>query len=163
VVLDLKGRLEGAGVVESGQGRLVKDNEDLLAIIDSLIVCKNAKGTFYQELADMAKLYSAVTGFEVTSKDLNIAAERIITLAKLINLREGLTRDDDTLPWKVMNQPITDDGPSKGAIVTQDELDLLIDDYYQARGWTVEGIPPKTKLQELGLQEFKTITQDKEA
>ena len=50
-----------------------------------------------------------------------------------------------------MNQPIPDDGPAKGAVVTQDELDLLLDDYYQARGWNVEGIPTKAKLQELGI------------
>ena len=41
--------------------------------------------------------------------------------------------------------------PAKGAVVTQDELDLLLDDYYQARGWSVEGVPTKAKLQELGL------------
>ncbi|MDR0373256.1 MAG: aldehyde ferredoxin oxidoreductase C-terminal domain-containing protein, partial [Nitrososphaerota archaeon] len=162
ISLDLKDKINGLDT-EQGRGKLVKDNEDLFALIDSFIVCKNARGTFYQELIDMAKLYSAVTGIEVTPKELGIAGERIITLAKLINTREGLTRDDDTLPWKVMNQPITSDGPSKGAVITQDELDLLIDDYYQARGWTVEGIPPKTKLHELGLQEFQTLTQDKEA
>ncbi|MDR0493491.1 MAG: aldehyde ferredoxin oxidoreductase C-terminal domain-containing protein, partial [Nitrososphaerota archaeon] len=162
VALDLKGRVDGVDAGK-GQGKLVKDNEDLFALIDSLIVCKNAKGTFYKELADMAKLYSAVTGIEITPQEFGVAGERIITLAKLINLREGFTRDDDTLPWKVINQPISDDGPSKGAVITQDELDLLIDDYYQARGWTVEGIPSKAKLQELDLQDFKTITQDKEA
>ena len=62
-----------------------------------------------------------------------------------------------------MNQPIPDDGPAKGAIVTQDELDLMLDDYYQARGWTVEGIPPKAKLKELGLQEFAGTVEGKEA
>ena len=85
----------------------------------------------------------------MTAEELSVAGERINTLAKLINVREGLSRKDDTLPWKVMNQPITDDGPAKGAVVTQDELDLLLDDYYQARGWNVEGVPTKAKLQEL--------------
>ena len=93
----------------------------------------------------------SVTGIEMTPQELEIAGERINTLAKLINIREGLDRKDDTLPWKVMNQPIADDGPAKGAVVTQDELDLHVDDYYQARGWTVEGVPTKAKLKELGL------------
>jgi aldehyde:ferredoxin oxidoreductase len=62
-----------------------------------------------------------------------------------------------------MNKPVPDDGPSRGAVVSRDEFDLLLDDYYQARGWTVEGIPQQTKLQDLGLQEFKALTQDKEA
>ncbi len=99
----------------------------------------------------------------MTAQELEVAAERINTLAKLINVREGLGRNDDTLPWKVMNQPIADDGPAKGAIVTQEELDLLLDDYYQARGWTVEGIPSASKLKELGLAEFKNIVEGKEA
>ena len=119
---------------EKGRGILVKDAEDVYALIDSLIICKNAKGTLYKELAEMAKLYNLVTGEAMTAEELKVAGERINTLAKLINTREGLGRKDDTLPWKVMNQPITDDGPAKGAVVTQDELDLMLDDYYQARG-----------------------------
>ena len=160
--LDIKGKVDRFKA-EKGRGQLVKDNEDIFAIIDSLIVCKNAKGTFYKELADMAKLYTATTGIEITPEELSIAGERINTLAKLINLREGFTRSDDTLPWKVMNQPVPDDGIAKGSVVTQEELDLMLDDYYQARGWTVEGTPPKAKLQELGLQEFSSLTKGKEA
>jgi aldehyde:ferredoxin oxidoreductase len=99
----------------------------------------------------------------MSSTELEVAGERIINLARLINVREGLTRNDDTLPWKVLNKPITEDGPSKGAVVTQDELDLLLDDYYNSRGWTVEGVPPAAKLQELGLAEFKNIVEGKEA
>jgi len=160
--LDMKGKVDRLKA-EKNRGLIVKENEDLLALIDSFIVCKNSKGTFYKELEDMAKLYSAVTGIEVTAKELSTAAERIITLAKLINVREGLGRDDDTLPWKVMNEPIPDDGPTKGAVVTQDELDLMIDGYYNSRGWSVEGLPSKEKLEELGLKEFASLIEGKEA
>jgi aldehyde:ferredoxin oxidoreductase len=160
--LDMKGKVDRTKA-EKGRGKLVKDGENMLAVIDSLIVCKNSKATFYKELQDLAKLYSAVTGFDVTAQELEAAGERIITLAKLINVREGLTRDNDTLPYKVLNQPVNEDGPAKGAVVTQDELDLMLDDYYQSRGWTVEGVPSAAKLQELGLAEFKTIVEGKEA
>ncbi len=156
---DMKGKVDRLKA-EKGRGKLVKDSEDLYALIDSFIICKNAKGTLYKEVADMAKLYSLVTGAEVTTEELALAGERIITLAKLINLREGLTREDDTLPWKVMNQPIPDDGPVKGAVVTQDELDLLLDDYYQARGWNIEGEPTKTKLKALGLDEYSNLVKE---
>ncbi len=159
--LDLTGKVDRFKA-EKGRGKLVKDSEDIYALIDSLIICKNAKGTLYKELADMAKLYSQVTGYEMTAEELKVAGERINTLAKLINVREGKSRKDDTLPWKVMNLPIPDDGPSKGAIVTQNELDLLLDDYYQARGWNANGIPTKAKLQELGLQDYLKIIEGKE-
>jgi aldehyde:ferredoxin oxidoreductase len=160
--IDLKGKVDRLKA-EKGRGKLVKDSEDAYALIDSLIICKNAKGTLYKELEDMAKLYSLVTGYAMTPEELSVAGERINTIAKLINLREGKTRQDDTLPWKVMNQPIPDDGPAKGAVVTQDELDLLLDDYYQARGWTLEGVPTKAKLKELGMEEYSSLITSKEA
>jgi aldehyde:ferredoxin oxidoreductase len=160
--VDLKGKVDRLKA-ERGRGKIVKDLEDTYNLIDSLIICKNAKGTLYNELGDMAKLYTDVTGAEVTAEELTAAAERINTLARLINIREGLSRKDDTLPWKVMNLPIPEDSPVKGAIVTQDELDLLLDDYYAARGWTLEGVPTKEQLAKLGLEEFAGIVQGKEA
>ena len=160
--IDLTGKVDRLKA-EKGRGKLVKDSEDIYALIDSLIICKNAKGTLYKELFDMAKLYSLVTGYEMTPEELSVAGERINTVAKLINIREGLSRQDDTLPWKVMNQPIPDDGPAKGALVTQDELDLLLDDYYQSRGWTLDGVPTKSKLKELGMEDLSTIIEGKEA
>ncbi len=160
--IDLKGKVDRLKA-EKGRGKLVKDGEDVYALIDSLIICKNAKGTLYKELADMAKLYNLVTGVDMTAEELSVVGERINTLAKIINVREGLSRKDDTLPWKVMHQPITDDGPAKGAVVTQDELDLLLDDYYHARGWNVDGVPTKAKLKELDMQNYQNILEGKEA
>ncbi|HLN90186.1 MAG TPA: aldehyde ferredoxin oxidoreductase C-terminal domain-containing protein, partial [Candidatus Binatia bacterium] len=160
--IDLTGKFDPMKA-EKGRGKLVKESEDIFALIDSLIICKNAKGTLYKELSDMAKLYSLVTGYEMTTEELKFAGERINNLARLINVREGFSRKDDTLPWKVMNLPVPDDGPSKGAVVTQEELDVLLDDYYQARGWDVQGIPTKAKLQELGLQDYLSMVEQKEA
>jgi len=159
--LDISGKVDRLKA-EKGRGKLVKDSEDVYALIDSLIICKNAKGTLYKELDDMAKLYRLVTGNEMTPQELSLAGERINTLARLINIREGLSRKDDTLPWKVMNQPIPEDGPGKGSVVTQEELDLLLDDYYQSRGWTLEGVPAKSQLTKLGLDDLSNIIEGKE-
>ena len=160
--LDMTGKVDRFKA-EQGRGKLVKDSEDVYALIDSLIICKNSKGTLYKELPDMAKLYRLVTGYEMTPEELSLAGERINTLARLINIREGLSRKDDTLPWKVMNQPVPDDGPAKGAVVTQSELDLMLDDYYAARGWTIAGVPTKALLDKLGLEDLSSITEEKEA
>ncbi len=157
--VDLKGKVDRLRA-EKGRGKIVKDLEDMFNLIDSFIVCKNSKGTFYKELEDMAKLYNLVTGADVSAQDLSLAGERIEALARLINIREGLTRKDDTLPWKVMHMPITDNSPVKGAVVTQDELDLMLDDYYTARGWSLNGVPTKEKLRQLGLSEFSDIIKE---
>jgi aldehyde:ferredoxin oxidoreductase len=158
---DVKGKVNRL-VAEKGRGKLVKDMEDVYNLIDSFIVCKFSRGTYYKELPDMAKLYSLVTGFEMTPEQLKQAGERIQNAARLFNIREGLTRKDDTLPWKVMHDPIPDEGPSKGAFVSQAELDLLLDDYYEARGWTKEGVPSVEKLKELGMEDLVSIVENKE-
>ena len=107
----------------------------------------------------MSRLYSVVTGSEMTPDELKLAGERINNIGRLFNIREGLGRKDDTLPYKVMHLPIPDEGPSKGAFVTQEELDLLLDDYYEARGWTKEVIPSAEKLKQLGMDDLIQITQ----
>jgi len=150
---DVKGKVNRL-IAEKGRGKLVKDMEDVYNLIDSFIVCKFSRGTYYKELPDMAKLYTLVTGFEMTPEELKKTGERIQNIAKLINIREGLGRKDDTLPYKVMHEPIPDEGPSKGAMVTQQELDLLLDDYYESRGWTKEGVPTVEKLKELGIDDL---------
>ena len=157
---DVKGKVNRL-IAEKGRGKLVKDMEDTYNLIDSFIVCKFSRGTYYKELDDMTKLYSLVTGYEMTPQLLKLAGERIQNVAKLFNVREGLSRKDDNLPWKVMHEPIPDEGPSKGVLVTQAELDLLLDDYYEARGWTKEGVPTKEKLTELGMTDLLSIVEDR--
>jgi aldehyde:ferredoxin oxidoreductase len=158
---DVKGKVNRLKA-EKGRGKMVRDMENLYALIDSFIVCKFSRGTYYKGLEDMAKLYSLVTGIDMTSKELDRSGARINTIARLINIREGLGRKDDTLPWKVMNMPIPDEGPVKGAVVTQKELDLLLDDYYSSRGWTLEGVPTVAALKELGMEGLSKIGEGKQ-
>jgi aldehyde:ferredoxin oxidoreductase len=146
---------------EKGRGKLVKETEDLYSIIDSIIVCKFSRGTYVKGFDDLAALYTAVTGIEMSGEELRRAGERINNLGRLINIREGLTRKDDSLPWKIIHVPIPDEGPSKGSHVAQEELDLLLDDYYEVRGWDNEGIPTPEKLKELGMEDLAYIIKDK--
>jgi len=146
---------------EKGRGKLVKETEDLYTIIDSLIVCKFSRGTYFEGYKDLAALYSAVTGIEMTPEELQKAGERINNLGRLFNIREGLTRKDDTVPWKVMNVPIPDEGVAKGSFVSQEDLDLLLDDYYEVRGWTKDGVPTVEKLNEIGMEDLVYIVKEK--
>jgi aldehyde:ferredoxin oxidoreductase len=157
---DVKGKFNRLKY-EKGRAKAVKDIEDVYTIIDSLIICKFSRGTYYKEFEDLAKLYTLVTGWETTPEEMRLKGERINNLARVINVREGLGRKDDTLPWKVMNVPIPDEGPSKGAYVTQEELDLMLDDYYEARGWTRDGIPTPEKLKALGMDDLIPIVEAK--
>ena len=110
----------------------------------------------------MASYYTLATGIKVSAEDLRKAGERINNLARLFNIREGVgTREFDTLPAKIMEVPIPDEGPAKGAVVNQEEFDIGLDDYYATRGWTKNGIPTVEKLNELGLAEFSGIVKKK--
>ncbi|MBS7616083.1 aldehyde ferredoxin oxidoreductase family protein [Candidatus Bathyarchaeota archaeon] len=157
---DVKGKVNRLKA-EKGRGKMVKDIEDVYTIIDSLIICKFSRGTYYNEFEDLAKLYTLVTGFETSPEEMRLKGERINNLARVINVREGLSRKDDTLPYKVMHMPIPDEGPAKGAYVSQEELDLLLDDYYEARGWTKDGVPTPEKLKALNMDDLTSIVEAK--
>ena len=158
--LDLKGTVDRFKV-EKGRAKLVIDLENLYTIIDSLIICKFSRGTYYEGFKDLAKYYTLVTGIEMTPEELERTGERINNLGRLFNIREGFTRKDDHLPPKIMSTPIPDDTVSKGSYVTQEELDLMLDDYYATRGWTKEGVPTLEKLKELGLEDLAYIVEGK--
>jgi len=148
-------------IVEKGRGKVVKDIEDIYTIIDSLIICKFSRRVYYDGFKDLATYYTLATGIEMTPEELRKAGERINVIARLFNIREGFTRKDDHLFYKAMHVPIPDEGVAKGSHVSQEELDFLLDDYYEVRGYTKEGIPTIEKLKELGLDEFIYIVKPK--
>jgi len=124
---------------------ILKDLEDGFAVFDSIGGCKFMGIVLSAE--DWASLISKLLGYEFTTNDFRKTGERLFTLAKIFNLREGLTRADDTLPARLLEEPMPE-GPAKGQMVN---LSPLLDAYYEFRGWNKNGIPTKEKLNELGL------------
>jgi len=92
----------------------------------------------------------AVTGWNVTAEELERVGERIVNLERLFNVREGVRRADDTLPWRVMHEPIPE-GPSAGMHCPPAELAEMLDVYYGLRGWDADGVPTGARLAALGL------------
>lgn len=137
-------RLQG----DAGRGRFVAASEDFAAVLDSLIVCKFLRKCFTDFYADAAELVSAVTGWNCSASELRLAGERIHTLKKLFNIREGWKPEDDWLPPRLLNEPL-ESGVARGTALSPDELREMIDGYYQARAWTAEGFIPHQKLAEL--------------
>jgi aldehyde:ferredoxin oxidoreductase len=86
----------------------------------------------------------------MTADDLKIAGERINNLKKLFNVREGWTRQEDTLPPRVLNEDL-EDGVAKGIGLSQSDLEMMIAGYYRARGWTDDGLVPESKIEALDL------------
>ena len=137
-----------------GKGKLTKWNQDIrTATTDAPTMCAFLLDMAVVGIAaqNTASLMEAVTGFTYTPDDILRVGERINNLAHAFNVREGFTREDDTLPERLLTEPIKG-GASKGHFISRDELDQMLDEYYEARGWDVEtGAPSREKLEELGL------------
>ncbi|NPV88140.1 aldehyde ferredoxin oxidoreductase family protein [Coprothermobacteraceae bacterium] len=128
-----------------GKPEWVKLFQDLTAVIDSAGLCLFT--SFALNLDDYRDLINADTGFGYTSEELLKAGERIWNLERLFNLKAGFTKADDTLPKRLLEEPVPE-GPQKGAV---HQLHALLPLYYKVRGWNEDGVPTQEKLVELGL------------
>jgi aldehyde:ferredoxin oxidoreductase len=154
---DIKGWVDRFSVDET-RGELAKSTEEYAAVYDTLPLCKFIRRCFTGK-ADregawpaIAALINATTGWEFDYDDVDLIGERAHTIKKAFNIREGWTREDDDLPYRWKHDPMTK-GPSAGHVVTDEELEYLKDLYYEAKGWTEEGLIPKEKLRELGMDD----------
>ena len=119
--------------------------QNLTAALDSTGSCLFT--TFGIGAEELAALLSAVTGVEYSTEDFMKAGDRIWNLERMFNLKAGVTGEFDTLPERLLKNPIPA-GPSKGEV---SRLDQMLPEYYNLRGWDAEGVPLPEKLQELSL------------
>jgi len=120
--------------------------QDLTAFIDSSGSCLFT--SFPLGAADYGAMVSAVTGYEIDAAGVLLIGERIWNMQKLFNLKAGCGREDDTLPPRLLREPLTEGAP-KGRVW---EREPLLDEYYLVRGWDREGRPTPEKLRELRLE-----------
>ena len=127
-------------------------SQHFTAVGDSLVMCRFTSergfGLFVDE--PYAEMVRAITGWDMTAEELERVGERIVNLERLFNVREGVRRADDRLPWKVMHEPIPE-GPSAGMYCPPDELNAMLDEYYAIRGWDADGVPTAARRAALGL------------
>ncbi len=128
-----------------GKAEMTKIFQDLTACIDSLGLCLFT--SFALGAPSYAAMMSAVTGEEISPEELLKKGERIWNIERMFNLEAGIGPDQDTLPKRLLEEPMPD-GPTKGEVT---RLDILLPEYYAERGWE-KGIPTDEKLTELGLK-----------
>jgi len=130
-----------------GKAALFKSSQLDVAVVDAAILCYFTK--FGITLKEIFQMINPCTGFEYKNpKELDTVGERIITLARLFNVREGFTSRDDTLPKRSLTEPLPS-GNARGHVV---DLDRLRKDYYEIMGWDENGIPEKQTLARLELE-----------
>ncbi len=150
--LDLTGkfwRLSGVDRLSAeGKGLAVKMMEDFMVVYDCLGVCKFSRGFF--KLEGCIEILDAAVGHSYTEEALLEIGERITNLKQLFNLAAGVGRETYRLPKRVTSEPISS-GVSEGAILTEEEARRMVDDYFLARGWDMEGRPTQAKKGQLKL------------
>lgn len=129
------------------------NSEHNTAVGDSLVLCRflHERAFGMQLNESLVSLLRYITGWDIDLEELKGIGERIYNLERVINVNRGIDRARDTLPYRVMHEPIPD-GPSQGWYCPPDELDAMLDRYYSIRGWDERGIPTPKKLSELGLK-----------
>ena len=139
---------------ERGKGVMVRWYEDLRGFQHGMQMCMFDTALYPAHLGlvgTLAKFYNAVVGSELNEADCLQIGERVVNLERAFNVREGLSRKDDTLPKRFLKEPMVD-GPAKGQLTN---LGLMLDEYYEARGWNKKtGFPTRQKLEKLGIGEL---------
>ena len=137
-----------------GKAAFAVRSQNFTAVDDSLVLCRftSERGGYGMYLNEnYVRMINAATGWDLDLQELEQIGDRICALERVLNVREGISRKDDTLPWRVQHEPIPD-GPSKGMYCPPEELDKMLDEYYALRGWSTDGIPTPNRLRTLGLE-----------
>ncbi len=137
-----------------GKGKLTKWNQDVrAATCDCATMCAFMLDTALPAIStqNTSALMEAVTGLVIPPDEVQKVGERLNNLAKAFNTRAGFTRADDTFPERLMTEPLKEGG-SKGQLISKEDLNTMLREYYTERGWNPEtGVPTRSKLVELNL------------
>ncbi len=130
--------------------KLAYDFQNYMAVYNPLGLCKFiAKGQVGPQM--VAELVNQAMGWEWTVDDVLWMGEKLFNLKRLINLRLGVTRADDALPKRLLTQP----RPTGGAAGVLPDLDRMLRELYELRGWDEEGRPTAERLEQLGLGKLR--------
>jgi len=128
------------------KGRILAILQNWHEVLESLIICKFLS----IPPGHIPGLYMLTTGMHLTLDDMLEAGERIYNIKRMFNVSCGITREDDTLPYRIMHEKLGEGG-TLGHIISRDELNEMLDEYYESRGWTENGIPTPETLKRLGI------------
>ena len=134
--------------------------ELLYAVTDSLGTCKFQTvflAVHAPKWDEFSKLVYLASGMEYSSSQLMEIGERIYTLERMFNNREGFSRKDDILPERYFKEVTPIGLPRvRGLNIDREKFEQLLDDYYKLHGWDNNGVPTENSLQKLGIEKEPT-------
>jgi aldehyde:ferredoxin oxidoreductase len=136
-------------VANPAEAQVLVDMENALSVLDAVGGCKFMGILLTAE--DIVELIANATGWEFDTAEYRQSGERIYNLMRAYCVREGVTRELDALPGRLLEDPLPG-GPAEGHVVERDSLEAMKSAYYRLRGWDLEsGAPTLQKLSELGM------------
>jgi aldehyde:ferredoxin oxidoreductase len=142
--------------------RLTRHVERWNILLDIMGICSRPPLARSYSLSSITELYGLVTGIDLKPEDLLAASDRCANLLKLFNIGQGATRKDDYLPERYYTEPFYLLGEEtwlkdyyNTRKLTRDDIEKLLDDYYEERGWDKNGVPTEKTLAELQLAGIK--------
>jgi len=136
-------------VADPQEVHVLIDMENALSVLDALGGCKFMG--ILLSAGEIVDLIQAATGWVFNLDEFRKCGDRLQTMARAFCAREGMRREHDILPGRLMLDPLPD-GPAQGMVLDRSTLEKMKDAYYSLRGWDlVTGVPTPAKLHELAL------------
>jgi aldehyde:ferredoxin oxidoreductase len=143
-----------------GKSRMVWWQELLYAVTDSIGTCKFQTvflAVHAPKWEEFSKLIHLASGMELATSQLMDIGERIYTLERMFNIREGFSRKDDILPERYFEEPTPIGLPRvKGLKIDREQFERMLDEHYELHGWDKNGVPTEETLRKLGIEKEPT-------
>ena len=143
-----------------GKSRMVWWQELLYAVTDALGICKFQTvflAVHAPKWDEFSKLIHLVSGMKYSSPQLMEIGERIYTIERMFNNREGFSRKEDILPERYFKEATPVGLPRvKGIKIDREKFEKMLDEYYTLHGWDNDGVPTENTLQKLGIEKEPT-------
>lgn len=135
-----------------GKEKVVYYHENMYAVTDCMGICKFVCHSFNSphllKPEHFATLIKEATGLQFTPSDLLDVSKRVLDIERLINLREGITKADDTLPKRYFDDEMPA-GKTKGHKINREKFNQLLAKYYSLRNWNNDGVPDSVRENEI--------------
>jgi aldehyde:ferredoxin oxidoreductase len=122
-----------------GKASMLAEWEDRLTIFDTLILCRFYRDLYQWDL--LSEMIKVVTGLELDASGMRKIAGHIADWTRRFNIQEGLVPADDQLPKRFYTESL----PETGKVISREQMDTMLAEYYETRGWDSEGVPGKPK------------------
>ena len=130
--------------------------QNISSFYNQLVICKFMIKTVGMTLTELREIFNNITGWDWDYSDMVDTGKRVFTIQRTINVLDGISKKDDTLPSKI--KKAAKEGPRKGKAPVPHKK--ILNEYYKLRKWDSNGIPTKSAFSEVGIEKYWKYIKD---